>query len=126
MGVYQNVFLGPYAEFPVPLDRSDELPPEDKDGELLCSRDLMCNWGYEDRHEDCYRYTPRRSGRKGPKRTMFFCDKGVCLEDQDLTDLDRQAEMDWFTAAYAKPLRVLTKQFGVPPRVRWGFVFWLS
>jgi hypothetical protein len=57
---------------------------------------------------------------------MAFGGKGVRLEDQNLTDLDRRAEMDWLAPAYAEPLRVLSERFGSPPRIRRGIVFRLS
>jgi hypothetical protein len=57
---------------------------------------------------------------------MFFWGKGVCLEDQDLTDVDRQAEMDWFASKFAGPLRELAERFGSPAKIRWGLVFWFS
>ena len=126
MGVVQNVFIGPYAEFAVPAGRRAEFPPEDEGGDFLFWEDLHCNLGMGDRHEDCYRFTPTGDGPEGQARPMYAWGKGVCLKDQDLTDLDRESEMAWLTSAYAEPLGVLAERFGTPPRIRWGVVFWLS
>src|SRR5258708_38017862 len=115
MGISQNVFIGPYAEFPVPIGRAEDFPPRDEGGDVLGWQQLLCNRGLEGRPPDYYRYTPTEAGPPGRNRQMFFTGKGVWIEDQDLTDLDRHAEMDWFVSACADPLRLLSEKFGVSP-----------
>jgi hypothetical protein len=40
----------------------------------------------------------------------------------DATELDRQAEMDWFARAYSAELGALASHFGTAPGIRWGLV----
>ena len=125
MSVVHSVFLGPYAEFPVPPGRKEDFPPMEESGEFLGWEDLHCNIGVGHRHEDCYRYTPARDKQAG-RRMFWWGERGALLDDQDLTDLDRQAEMDRFAREYHAPLQLLEAQYGKPPRIRWGLVFWLD
>ena len=122
MSVINNIHIGPYAEFSVPPGRAEDFPPKEEGGEFLCWETLRCNFMF--RREDCYRYTPTGDGPEGRTREMFTWQAGP--SDQDLTGLDRQAEMDWLASAYAEPLRLLSEEFGSPPRIRWGVLSWFD
>jgi len=134
MSVVLKVAVGPYAEFPVPEGRADEFPPEDEDGELLFEESLVSNWNrYVEPRTDCYRYVPDvdylppSSGwpiNRPPSRQMLL--SSYEFLDQDLTELDRQAEMAWFAATFAEELQALAERFGSPPALRWGVVSFLT
>jgi hypothetical protein len=44
----------------------------------------------------------------------------------DLTALDRQAEVEWFRAAFAAELAEVVRLSGREPSFRWGLVYWRS
>jgi hypothetical protein len=44
----------------------------------------------------------------------------------DLTALDRQAEVEWFRAAFAAELAEVARLSGLEPSFRWGLVYWRS
>ena len=114
MSIYQNLCVGPYVEWAVPVKQGPKPIPDTPEWEWLSEdgglrlADLMGNIPEEKRgriHYRVYRFVPG-SGRSGePKRTMYVGggDVGVI----DLTDVDRQAEVAWFARAYRAELRQL-------------------
>ena len=44
----------------------------------------------------------------------------------DLSALDRQAEVEWFRAAFATELDEVVRLSGFAPSFRWGLVYWRS
>jgi len=131
MGVYQNLFVGPYAEWLIPEGKNHGLPPSGKDGERLFQERLMCyveepGQAFKVGPQDHYRYCYMPDAPNDPGREVYFGGKPAWPPVLDLTKLDRQKEIDWFATAFAEEFKTLAQYFGGPPSLRWGIVCWLS
>jgi hypothetical protein len=127
MGVAHHLLVGPYAEFRVLPGHPGRFSPEDEDGDPLCWETLVYSAGPNERLPEWFRYGPGVQGRSDTPRAMYFTDRGgVFPPDQDLSNVDREAEMNWFAATFREELRLLSEHFGAPPRIRWGIVFWVT
>jgi hypothetical protein len=134
MSVYQNLFIGPFAEFLVPEGKTEGLPPEDEGGDRLFYEKLLCNVGLgapettvrgkKRYHRFCY--MPHADKPEAHGRPMYFGGQPAYPAIQDLLKVDRQAEVDRFAKAFAKELKALAEKFGGKPRLSWGLVCWPS
>jgi hypothetical protein len=122
------VYIGPCAVWEVPADRAGEFPPLDEAGNDLCSERLACNYDAdvpavldrEGREVHLFCYISQDLRPPGGRQLFFWGQPHAGLGLQDLTDVDRRAEVSWFRKEYAAELRVLAGRFGSRPAVRWG------
>jgi hypothetical protein len=115
MGVYHNVYIGPYAEY---LIRAGDPIPSVEDvakGKLLDKWGLGRGWGLDDPptvevdgisfQSCCYVPGCRRQG--APDRQTDYSDCGEGAGIQDLRVVDVEAEIAWLGSAFRKELRTL-------------------
>jgi hypothetical protein len=120
---WQNLFLGPYAAFPVPPAFGDRLP-QNEEGEFLGERSFECHL-----HEGLAYYMPLGRLANPPRsepREMFFGGNPGWPWEPDLVDVDQRAEVAWFTQEYAADLAELEAVFGAKPTFGWGLLSWHS
>src|SRR5579883_338825 len=133
MSVWQNLFVGPFAEWLVPEGKTEGLPPRDNDGVRLFADKLLCNLsmgeppetitrGRKSYHRYCFMPHAKEPERHG--REMYFAGQPAYPTTQELLAVDRQAEVDWLAKKYAKELEALAKKFGGKPRLSWGLICW--
>jgi hypothetical protein len=127
MSVYQNLYVGPYAEWLVQAGEDDYDLLEELVHPALRSNtgqdgipEVRVKGVYYRRH--CF--IPRVKRLKKPQRCMDFDETVVAVEDWN--EVDRQAEIDWFAKAFEKELNALASHYGREPHLRWGMVAWLS
>lgn len=134
MSTWNSVFIGPYAEWKISEANKPNPPFYDTElfdtlisdeGPLLWRNWLLDVHSLEIDGTTCYPYhfmpssKHERCGK--PVREMFFWGQGMIdLGILDLTDVDRQVEMNWFAKEFAKELQQLADYFGSPPVFRWG------
>jgi hypothetical protein len=134
VSIWQNLFIGPFAEWLVPEGKAKGLPPRDEDGELLFSEKLAWDSALGEfetvvRHKKRYRRfccMPRDLKPESHGREVLFGGQPAYPGNQDLLDVDRQGEIDWFAKAFARELKVLAEKFGGEPTFHWGLVCWPS
>lgn len=125
MGMWQNLFLGPYAAFPIAPAIADRLP-EDEEGELLGWRSFYCHGSESERR--AY-YMPRGTAGESPKpapREMYFGGEPGWPWEPDLVGVTPQAEVDWFVRAYAAELTEVAAALASKPEIGWGLLSWYS
>jgi hypothetical protein len=128
MSIFQNYYVGPFARWLMPEGQNPGLPPEDY-GDGLIDRTMRSVAGYDYRAADgnCYHpyfFVPLYEVQSPQGRELSFSqDLPNC---QDLTDVDRGQEVEWFAATYAAELGALAIFFGSKPLIRWGIVYWFS
>ncbi len=131
MSFTQHLFVGPFAEWLVPEGNAQGLPPTDEDGEPLFAGRLRCNAqpgeppdvvkvGRKRYHHFCY--VP---ARMPPKRATYFEGEPALPGVLDVTEVDRQAKIDWFASKFEGELRALEEFYRAKPTFRWGLVCWL-
>jgi hypothetical protein len=72
----------------------------------------------------CYCFIPDTERPDQPRRQLWFT--AVLEAVEDLTEVERKVEMDWFASAFAGELQALADFFGEPATIRWGLVAWAS
>jgi hypothetical protein len=119
--------VGPYAEWLVPV-RGDPGYPNGPDGDPLFEHVLYRNFGgADDSSVRIGRVRYRRycltpiADRPGGPRYVVWCNS-LDFGGYDMTDVNPQAEIEAFAAAFAPELEELTRWFGKPPTLRWGVV----
>jgi hypothetical protein len=138
MARHEKLFVGPYAEWVAHqgLSFKGDSPRWD---ELLDGGELEWNignsgWSVVRRGDQvcellcCMPLKPRLSCPRWPMflewRWGNLCPGGMeCVTDW--TALDRDAEIAWFAAAFAKELRELAALVGEAPSLRWGLINWV-
>jgi hypothetical protein len=132
---HHYLFLGPYAEWLVPERkhrpgfRETPLAETLLGGWVLYLQHFLGDIPQVKRGRTLYyRYTfmPQQERPNQPKRRMCFSPDDYWPEAEDLTEIDRQAEMNWFAKEFGEELRTLATHFGGPPAIRWGLVGWSS
>lgn len=129
MGVFQNLYVGPYARWLVEGRVDDEALRD-----LLGGIDhaLATNaWGLAGQPPEvrlngtpyrCYCFMPDADRPGQPGRELWF--GGALHRVEDWTDLGWKREVDWFAHAFARELGRLAEFFGSPASLRWGMVAW--
>jgi hypothetical protein len=123
--MWQNLFLGPYAAFPVSPETADQLP-EEEDGENLGWRSFYVH-GVE--AEGRAYYMPRGPQGESPKpapREMYFGGQPGWPWEPALTGIKPSAEVAWFKRAYASELKEVGAALGAKPEFGWGLLSWYS
>jgi hypothetical protein len=124
-----STFVGPYAEWLVPCYRSS---PWVKDapilGDLVSLSYVACQGGLPTVMLDEVEYVrftfwPDEIRNGGPARELYF---GSLAVTEDLSEIDRQAEVRWFAGAYKGELDRLAGHFGTAPRIHWGVLAWMQ
>jgi hypothetical protein len=151
-----SLYVGPYAEWLVPLERSFGPPPtsprspkvvlseEEKSWDRLLDGGLL-GWPFNE-GEDlpqvevqgrrfvriCAVPLQTRAGQ--PDRPLFLA--GGTLGPpggwdprqmvNDLTTLDREVEIEWFRTAFAAELAEVVRLSGLEPSICWGLIYWRS
>ncbi len=144
------LYIGPYAEWLVPLGRTfwptEPWPRPKVRSEEAKSWDRLLDGGQLDwalsEGEECPQVqvqgqtfgrvcaVPKeeRSGR--PDRPMLLIwssttpPGGPGQMMTDWTTLDRQAEVEWFRATFAAELAEVVRLSKLEPAFRWGLVYW--
>jgi hypothetical protein len=62
----------------------------------------------------------------GPARDLYSGSYGWLAVTEDLSEVDRQAELRWFAGAYKGELDRLARHFGAAPRIHWGVLAWMQ
>jgi hypothetical protein len=123
MSISRTVYVGPYAQWLVKerVDRralSNLLQSQDG---ALCSNALGLSSEPPEVEAEggsrlCYCFVPDAHRPRQPQRELWFIGP---------PEVKRNAEMDWFTSAFAPENQALAKFFAKPPTIRWGLV-WAS
>ena len=127
-----SAFVGPYAEWLVPCDRASpwvkDAPILEDLGSLSC---MACQGELPTVMLDeveCVRFTfwPDEIRDGGPARDLYFGSYGWLAVTEDLSEVDRQAELRWLAGAYKGELDRLARHFGAAPRIHWGVLAWMQ
>jgi hypothetical protein len=121
--MWQSLFLGPYAAFPVTAEVAERLP-EEEGGELVGWRSFYCHGSTT---EGRAYYMPRGSAGELPKpapREMYFGGQPGWPWEPDLAGLKPRMEIAWFKREYAAELAVVQAARGSKPTFGWGLLAW--
>jgi hypothetical protein len=131
------LFVGPYAEWLVPPELWDLrfISPQPGRGRraLVWNQDTNDNYNLTVvvKRERFYRYCamPCKKRAGHPKREMlllWYFTMRDCppFLAEDWSEIDRQAEVEWFRSAFAEELQQSAEQIGSEPSFRWGLVHW--
>jgi hypothetical protein len=132
MGMFNELFVGPYAAWRVDVPETEEDFIRTAAWQSIVGEGVLDWKNYLGDHPGTKRcaaehghhvFMPRSERPGKPQRPMRFGDKGCFgLEILDLTDVDRQAEIAWFADKFRPELRKLAEYFGSEPLLRWGAV----
>src|SRR5437879_246721 len=109
MGMYNNLFVGPYAQWEVPAKHQAHTPGDTLDW-VLVEQGVFHQQSYGGelpgrirRKREFFYHTlmPAEKRPEGPEREMYFSGQGYLgVGTLDLTEVNRQAEIDWFAQAF--------------------------
>jgi hypothetical protein len=127
-----NAFVGPYAEWLVPLGVAspwvnDTPILEDLGGisYVACQGELP-TVDLDGVEHVRFTFWPEEVRDGGPARDLYHGSYGWHAATVDVSAADRLAEVRWFAGAYKGELDRLTGHFGAAPRKHWGVLAWLQ
>lgn len=127
-----SAFVGPYAEWLVPSDRASPWVKDAPILEDLGSLSYVTSQGelptvmLDEVEYVRFTFWPDEIRDGAPPRDLYSGSYGWLAVAEDLSEVDRQAELRWFAGAYKGELDRLARHFEAAPRIHWGVLAWMQ